>query len=341
MSIGDYLKINKLWIISFLVTAIIVNCIIISSITINMNLKDILYMDILIIIMQLSLMIYGYKKQKKNYDNILKYIDKKKNIPQKDIYEEDFYLNTLLRILESQKKKYDDEGEYYKKAINCMQEDITQWVHDIKVNIAICDLLLEDMEIESENTNKFSYQIEQIKFRVNQVLYVTRANHYNQDFAVEEFDISREIKNAIKDNALFFINKNIKLTTQISEITFVSDKKWFHYIISQILNNSSKYTPNNGEVSIFTKEDEGAYYIHIRDNGLGISKEDINRIFDKGFVGSNGRVCTKSTGMGLYYVKKIAENLNIGIKVKSEKGKYTEVIIILYKLSDYYNVIKI
>jgi signal transduction histidine kinase len=298
-------------------------------------------MDILIIIIQLSIMILGYKRQKKKYEEIIKYIDAEKNMPPKDICEEDFYLKNLLRILESQKKKYDDRDEYYKRAINSVQEDITQWVHDIKVNIAICDLLLECMETEKENTHKLSYQLEQIKFRVNQVLYVTRANHYNQDFVAEEFDISTVIKSAIKDNALFFINKNIRLNTQISEINFVSDKKWFHYIISQILNNSSKYTHNNGEVNIFTKEDECAYYVHIRDNGVGIAKEDINRIFDKGFVGINGRISTKSTGMGLYYVKKIAENLKISIKVKSEKSKYTEFILILYKLSDYYNTGKI
>ncbi len=343
MNILNYLKINKLLLISYVIIVTILNFIIFSSTTINKGLSDLLYMNILIVFIQFTFILYDYKKQQKKYSNLLKSIEGKVNIQEYNAYNDDFHISTLLQVLRVQQTEFNDREDYYKKTINYIQEDITQWVHDIKVNMGICELLLEDIEteIENESISKLSYQIEQIKFRVNQVLNVTRVNHYNLDIVVEELNVSKVIKSAIKENAIFFINKNIRIITEIKEILIVSDKKWFLYIISQILNNCSKYTPNNGEVSITTTEDECAYYIYIKDNGVGIPKEDINRVFDKGFIGSNGRTTTKSTGMGLYYVKKIAEKLRIGINIESEKGKYTQFTIMLYKLSDYYNITKI
>lgn len=189
--------------------------------------------------------------------------------------------------------------------INELPENITQWVHDIKVNLAVCDLLIEEMD--SESNGKFSSPIEQIKFQANQVLHVIRANHYNQDIAAEEVDVCQVLRSAIKENALFFIRKNIEITTDLQPIHVISDRKWIHYIFGQILNNSSKYSRENGQLHICTAEDEQAYYVRIKDHGIGIPEEDMQRIFDKGFTGRNGRIGTKSTGMGLYYAKQMAE----------------------------------
>ncbi|MEY8742624.1 ATP-binding protein [Bacillales bacterium AN1005] len=167
---------------------------------------------------------------------------------------------------------------------------------------------------------------------------MTRANHYEQDIGAWEVNVCNVLRSAIKENALFFINKNIEIETDLHPFSVISDERWNYYIFGQILNNSSKYTPEGGTLQIKTKEDEQAYYVIIRDNGIGIPKEDIARIFDKGFTGKNGKIETKSTGMGLYYAKKMAEKLRVEIKLDSEEGNYTEFSIIFYKLSDYYEV---
>ena len=51
------------------------------------------------------------------------------------------------------------------------------------------------------------------------------------------------LRSAIKENALFFINKNIEIETDLSPFSVISDERWIYYIFGQILNNSSKYTP--------------------------------------------------------------------------------------------------
>lgn len=90
--------------------------------------------------------------------------------------------------------------------------------------------------------------------------------------------------------------------------------------MEQILSNSLKYT-YEGEIQIKFLEDE----LIIRDTGIGIQESDLPRIFELGFTGFNGRIYSKSTGIGLNFVKSISESLNIEVTVISQLGEFTEV----------------
>ncbi|WP_346890383.1 sensor histidine kinase [Clostridium sp. UBA1056] len=330
MKMMDYIKINKIWLISNSIIFIIINCILYSSSTINKSFQDIVYMDVLIVLTVLIAFIYGFIKEKNKYSSILKCSEELDNKIK------DFHLNVFSNMLEKQKLEHLKKEEILKNNINDFEDYITKWVHDIKINIAVIYLLLENLE--EEQSQKTISEMKQMEFSVNQMLYVTRANNYNIDIKSEQVSVKDEIKKAIKENTEFFIDKNIEIIVEVEGFNIISDRKWIHYILSQIINNSSKYTNENGELYIFSKEDSKAYYLHIKDNGIGIPKEDINRIFNKGFTGKNGRTRTKSTGIGLYYAKKMCNNLNIDLKVESEEGEYTEFILSFYKLEDYFNI---
>ncbi|AVQ45790.1 TPA: sensor histidine kinase [Clostridium sporogenes] len=330
MKIMDYIKINKIWLISNSIIFIILNSILYSSSTINKSFQDIMYMDILILLTVFIAFIYGFIKEKNKYSNILKCSEKLDNKIR------DFHLNVFSNMLEKQKLEHLKKEESLKNNINDFQDYITKWVHDIKINISVIYLLLENFE--EEKSQKIISEMKQMEFSVNQVIYVTRANNYNLDIKSEQVAVKDEIKKAIKENAEFFINKNIEIILEVEEFNIISDRKWIYYILSQIINNSSKYTNEDGQLYIFSKEDSKAYYLHIKDNGIGIPEEDINRIFNKGFTGKNGRIRAKSTGIGLYYAKKMCNNLNIDLKVESEEGEYTEFVLSFYKLADYFNV---
>lgn len=330
MKIMDYIKINKIWLISNSIIFIIINCILYSSSTINKSFQDIMYMDILILLTVFIAFIYGFIKEKNKYSNILKCSNELDNKIK------DFYLNVFSNMLKKQKLEHLEKEESLKNNINDFEDYITKWVHDIKINIAVIHLLLENFE--EEKSQKIISEMKQMEFSVNQVLYVTRANNYNLDIKSEQVSVKDEIKKAIKENAEFFINKNIEIILEVEEFNIISDRKWIYYILSQIINNSSKYTNEDGQLYIFSKKDSKAYYLYIKDNGIGIPKEDINRIFNKGFTGGNGRTRTKSTGIGLYYAKRMCNNLNIDLKVESEEGEYTKFILSFYKLADYFNV---
>ncbi|MGE7828242.1 ATP-binding protein [Paenibacillus sp. NPDC093718] len=94
-----------------------------------------------------------------------------------------------------------------------------------------------------------------------------------------------------------------------------------------------------GSVIYSLEENSREKRLFIQDTGIGILAEDLGRIFDKGYTGSNGRKNTSSTGMGLYLANQMAIKLGHSLAVKSEEGQYTELAIIFPKShSIYYNI---
>ena len=101
-------------------------------------------------------------------------------------------------------------------------------------------------------------------------------------------------------------------------------------VLINILSNAVKFNHYGGEVQFLVEETIledhlSNYSFVIKDNGVGISEKDINRVFEKGFTGENGRRFGKSTGIGLYLCKKLCDKLGIGIELTSKVGEGTEV----------------
>ncbi|WP_062325325.1 ATP-binding protein [Holzapfeliella floricola] len=69
----------------------------------------------------------------------------------------------------------------------------------------------------------------------------------------------------------------------------MTDQKWLAYILTQLFSNALKYTPDNGSIKAKIIQDHKVTILQITDTGVGIPKQDISRIFDKGFTGENGR----------------------------------------------------
>ena len=107
-----------------------------------------------------------------------------------------------------------------------------------------------------------------------------------------------------------------------------SDEKWLEFILNQIIINSIKYKKEaNATIIIETTENKENVKLKIKDNGLGIKKSEIDRIFDKGFTGTNGRNQKNSTGIGLYLCKRLCEEIGMDLQAESIENEYTEMII--------------
>lgn len=334
-----YIKGQWEWIVSQTVIIILVNLILLTSTPLAKTLGEIFYLDLLVILISAAGYFFHYRRLNKAHLKIRQTISRDidgelaqesgvlaENIPG---------IGLLKEVLEYNGRNFDHKENDYRQRMNDLKDYLTQSVHDLKVNLSICEMAANRLENETAIANKLLFQIEQMKFRINQVLSIARANHYSEDIVSESVDVEQVIRDAINDNTELFINKGISIHNRIKPYHFISDKKWIHYIVTQILNNCSKYTVKGGEITIFSREDEMGYYLHLKDNGIGIPEEELDRVFDKGFTGTNGRSSTKSTGMGMYYAKKVAKVLGIGMTVQSKRGAYTEFILSFYKLSDY------
>ena len=149
------------------------------------------------------------------------------------------------------------------------------------------------------------------------------------------------INKVIKKNKEIFLLEKIEIKLEnLDNKKVLSDSKWLEFIINQIISNSLKYVDKEKSViTITTSESEKNIILKIHDNGIGIPKSDIKKVFDKSFTGENGRKIQTSTGMGLYIAKQLCEKLGHKIEIKSEQNKYTSVFITFSK-DQFYNILK-
>ena len=217
--------------------------------------------------------------------------------------------------------------KYYKDKQIGYREYIEMWIHEIKTPIASSKLIIDNNK--NEATKNIEKEINQIEGFVEQVLYYSRSNNTSKDYIIKEFNLSLAVREVIKRNSKDFIYKNIKLNVEDIDFIVYTDIKWIEFILNQILSNAIKYSKHKGgRVDIYCKRHENNIVLSIEDNGIGISVEDIDKIFEKGFTGTNGRKYGKSTGMGLYICKKLADKLGLGISLDSKENIGTKVNIV-------------
>lgn len=221
--------------------------------------------------------------------------------------------------------RLEDEQKDYK-------EYIESWVHEIKIPITVMDLICENNK--NEVTRKIKTELTKVDNFVEIILYYARVENVYKDYIIKEINLNDVIYEAISKNKTYFIQNKMTINVDCKHNVF-SDKKWLVFIINQILINCTKYKKDGiGNIYINTEQVKDGVKLHIKDNGIGIKQDEIKRIFDKGFTGTNGRQNKKSTGMGLYLCKKLCLKLGIDIYAKSEINKYTD-IILLFSKDDY------
>ena len=271
-------------------------------------------------------------KEKRFYgeiQNINSKLDKKYFLSEV-IKKPNYYQGKIFyEILKDANRNMHEEVNYYKHLQSDYAEYIEVWVHEIKTPIASCKMILENSN--SRDKNALIDEINKIDRYINQALYYSRSTDFNKDYIIKTFNLQKVINECIRENRREFINKRIGVQIDSNtDIEVISDAKWIRFIINQILINSIKYSKDeNAEIKIYTIQymDSQEVSLVIEDNGIGIPKSDINRVFDKGFTGENGRIYGKSTGIGLYLCKNLCKKLDLDLILMSEVNVGTRIFI--------------
>ncbi len=200
---------------------------------------------------------------------------------------------------------------------------IEMWVHEIKTPLAAARLIIDNHD--NEVTQSIAEELDKVENLVEQTLYYARSTTLEKDYIIKEMPLQPSVHKVIRRHAKEFIYRNIKVETQGLSETVYSDAKWLEFILNQIISNALKYSESGGKIRIETKKCEDSLILSIQDEGIGISLNDLPRIFDKGFTGHNGRNNEKATGMGLYLCKLLCDKLYLSISASSNEGQGTTI----------------
>ena len=296
-----------------LVIFIIFFVLMIFSISFGIDRNYIYYILLLATFLFVLSLVISYIKFRKAYKEITMWTNDFSSSPNFLIKESKIYDN-IMTIYEKNK----DMENSFEDKMRLFKEYVSMWAHQIKTLLFSLDLILNDHPIDDHAAKAELFAIEEY---IETLLSYTRLESLSTDFVFEEASLDELISSSIKKYSKVFIRKKNKVDFKPTGLKLTTDKKWFAFILDQILSNSNKYT-QSGTISFYI---EGLKFI-IEDTGIGIREEDLPRVFDKSYTGYNGRIYKKSTGIGLSLVKSAAENLSIDVSIESKLGQGTKVI---------------
>ena len=225
------------------------------------------------------------------------------------------YQQIIEKLQEEAKQSAARAAEEY----NDMIDYYTVWAHQIKTPIAAMRLSLQSED--TEQARKLTSDLNRIEEYVEMVLTFLRLDSDSTDYLIREYDLDGIIRTAVRKFSREFILKKLTLDYNPVNYTVLTDEKWLTFVIEQVVSNAVKYT-TEGSVRIYMDEPG---ILCIKDTGIGISAEDLPRIFENGYTGFNGREDKRASGIGLYLCKRITDNLGHMISAESQPGEGTTI----------------
>ncbi len=248
-------------------------------------------------------------------------------------------------LLEKQKQQIEEMSERVHQADQMKLNFFTNISHEFRTPLTLVIGLADEIYSSVANTDHLKKQIGIIKNNagkllhiLNQMLDLRRLDHHGMKLCLSFGDISDFIKGVAASFENFATNKHICIDYDIpQEISGYYDKDKLEKIISNLVHNAIKYIDKkDGRILVSLKKDDEAHVlIRISDNGIGISKDVINDIFDRFYQTSN---LNNGSGIGLALVKELIEFQNGTITVESNEGEGTAFSIKLPVKKEAFNI---
>ncbi len=331
MKFKDFIKDKKIEIILMLFSTMSIEIILLAY---QIQLIVRVYVVASIILSLLISMLIEYYSKKSYYNNLLEKLDEldQKYLLSEVISKANFQDGNLFKeILEETGKSMLENVNKYKYAQEDYKEYIELWIHEIKTPISASKLIIENNK--NEITKNIEEELDKIENYTEQALYYARSNTVEKDYIITKTNLKDIVNMSIIKNKTTILNNKFELNIHDLEKQVYTDSKWVVFILNQVIQNSIKYSKNeNQSIEIYAEEQKEKVTLYIKDNGLGIKKSELSRVFEKGFTGENGRIIgKKSTGIGLYLCKKLCDKLQLAININAEQNVGTEVTIVFPK----------
>ena len=333
MKFKDFIK-EKIILITGIILALISIEILLLAYNIGILVK--LYVMVIVLLVVILATFIEHKRKKDYYNQLIRNMEelKEKYLISEIIKTPSFVEGKILKeILQDTGKSMLENVNYYKNIQEDYKEYIELWIHEVKIPIAASKLIIENNK--NEVTKSINEELDKIENYTEQALFYARSNAVEKDYIITKTNLKEIVNGSVLKNKSTLLNEKVAIELKDIEQEVYTDSKWATFIINQIIQNAIKYSKKeNKKIDIYSKTKNDKVILYIKDNGIGIKKGEITRVFEKGFTGDNGRIIgQKSTGIGLYLCKKLCDKLGLGIELNSEKDIGTEVRIIFPKNS--------
>lgn len=304
--------------------------------------------------------IISLKNEKENYDKVISKV--KDSMMLSDIRSKDWHGTDILErngetykidfapFMNSQNEiggvilVFKNVTEQFK--LDRMQKEFVANVsHELKTPITtiksyaetLLDGALNEPPVAVEFLNVINSESDRMARLVSDLLRLSRMDYAQTNWSIERLNLNEILKDIHRK--LSMQAKNKKITMHFGKISsdmdVYFDRDGFEQILLNIAGNAIKYTPEKGNVWINAYEEDNNVVVSIKDDGIGIPKEDINRIFDRFYRVDKARTRKMGgTGLGLSIAKQIAEAHGSTITVESEVQKGTEIKIIIPEIHE-------
>lgn len=306
--------------------------------------KELVYFDIFLTILFISLMLFFLnqfkKSENKDLEIIIDYLEKinKHNYELKIEENEEGNLsilkNEIYKIavyLNEQASKSQEEKEKLKVFLSDISHQLKTPLTSINLMI---DNILDNNNLSLEEKRKILFQIKhKIKHINSLILILLKLAKFDSNtivFKRQNNALLTIINEASKNVSALADLKNIEININNNDnINIYCDYKWEVEALTNIIKNCIEYSLENSKIDIFINDNNLYTKLTIKDYGKGMDKEEIKNIFKRFYKGNNS--FNDSIGIGLSLAKNIIEKDNGLISVKSKKNNGTEFIIKYFK----------
>lgn len=218
-------------------------------------------------------------------------------------------------------------------------ELLSRLVHDIKNPLLVIEELVQLIRHYDSNSSQIQQIVNDLAETTSRVLALSQQvsrlialeGSDGQPFSVEAVNLIEILRSVIRRNAYLARRKGIEILEELPESMVAEcDPQRIEEAFDNVVSNAIKYSPANSIVLVRAKEGEASHRIEIEDHGVGMSTEEMHRLFSRGMQGSARPTAHElSSGIGLWIVRRIIDRHNGSITVRSTQGEGTVVTISL------------
>jgi len=246
-------------------------------------------------------------------------------------------LEEAVEELEKTKKELHDALETEKELNELKSRFVSMASHEFRTPLTtmMSSLSLVTKYGEQNDTENQSRHVQKIKTSIgnmtdilNDLLSVSRLEEGKVENAAKELNIRLFVEEITSDMQGMLTEKQSIVPSHSGSELVLLDPKLLKNILFNLLSNAIKFSPEGGRIEVETNVTETTIIIRVKDNGIGISKQDQKHLFERFFRGRNASNI-QGTGLGLTIISRYLELMNGSIRIDSKENEGTQVTILL------------